>query len=76
MKLDDNDGYNIVYAKIGGVSKFKYFKERRKVVEFLMDELNNIDFMSINDVIINRNELVNSNLKLSRYLKLIKINEI
>lgn len=76
MRLDDKDGYNIIYAKIGGISKFKYFKERKEVIEFLMNELNNIDFMSINDVIINRNELVNNNLKLSRYLKLSKIYEI
>ena len=43
-----------------------------EISKSLYEELNNIDFLSINDVVIDKNELVNNNLKLSRYLKLIK----
>ena len=46
------------------------------VTEFIMYNLNDMDLIVINDVIIDKNRLVNENLKLSRYLKLKKIYEI
>jgi hypothetical protein len=64
--------YNLIYAKSGGVPKNKFFDNRILLIEFLMSNLNNIDFISLNDVIIDKNKLINDNLKMSRYLKLMK----
>lgn len=71
-----NDGYNIVYAKSGGSPKNINLKTRLDVVQFFLYNLNHIDFLSINDVVIDKNKLVNDNIKLGRYLKLKKIYEI
>jgi hypothetical protein len=71
-----NDGFNLIYAKSGGSPKNKFFESRILLVEFLMINLNNIDFLSLNDVIIDKNKLINDNLKMSRYLKLMRIYEI
>lgn len=63
-------GYNIVFAKKGGRPNSKFLETRREVVEFLLEELNDIDLIVINDVVLNKDELVKNNIKLSRYLKL------
>lgn len=76
MNIEMNDGFNIVYAKIGSRPKRVFLEKRRNVVEFFMENLNDIDFISINDIIINKDELVRNNKMLSRYLKLKKIYEI
>jgi len=70
------NGFNLVYAVRCGTPKNIYFDDRLSVTRFLMDELNNIDFLSINDIIINKEELVNNNIKLSRYIKLMKLNDL
>ena len=67
------DSFNVVYAKSGGSPKYIELETRREVVKFFMNELNNIDFISINDNIIDKNKLIDNNIKLSRYLKLTKI---
>ena len=72
-KLDNLDGYHIVYAKKCGSPQNKFFTERIELVEFFVYNLNDIVFLSINDVIIDINKLINSNITLSRYLKLMKI---
>jgi len=70
--IDENDGFRLVYAKSGGRPKNIFFESRIEVTEFLINNLNEIDFICINDVIIDKNKLVNENLKLSRFLKLDK----
>lgn len=72
----EKEGYNIVYAKSGGRPKNIYVESRMEVVEFFLENLNDIDLLSVNDVIIDKQQLVDSNIKLSRYLKLKKINGI
>jgi hypothetical protein len=69
-------GFNVTYAKRGGTPKSKFFETRREVVVFLLEELNDIDLIAVNDVIINKNDLVKNNVKLSRYLKLKRLYEI
>ena len=76
MNIKENEGYQLLYAKIGSSPKNKYFEKRLDLVEFLIYNLNNIDFLSINDVIIDKKQLVNDNKKLNRYLKLSKIYEV
>lgn len=76
MNIEVNDGFNLVYAKSGGRPKNIFLEKRRGVVEFLLENLNDIDFISINDINIDKNKLVNDNLLLCRYLKLKKIYEI
>ena len=71
MNIEMNEGFNVIYARKGGSPKNSFLKTRREVVEFLLEHINNIDFISINDKQLDKNELVNNNLKLSRYLKLI-----
>lgn len=71
-----NEGYNLIYAKLGSSPKNKFFDTRILLIEFLMSNLNNIDFISLNDVIIDKNKLINDNLKMSRYLKLMRIYEV
>jgi hypothetical protein len=70
------EGFNLVYAKIGNAPKNIFLEKRIDIMKFLANNLNNINFLSINDVIIDNNKLVNDNIKLGRYLKLMIINEI
>jgi len=70
--IDEHDGFRLVYAKKGGRPKNCFFENRIEVTEFLLYNLNDIDFICINDVIINKDKLVNENLKLGRFLKLSK----
>lgn len=72
MNIEMNEGFNLVYAKKGGSPKNIYFSTRLEVTDFLVNNLNNINFLSINDSVININKLVNENKYLSRYLKLKK----
>lgn len=71
-----NEGFNIVYAKNGGIPKNIFLEERFEVTKFLLYNLNDIDFISINDVIVDKKKIAESNIKLLRYLKLSKIYEI
>lgn len=75
-KIDNLEGFNMVYAKRCGRPNNKFFKTRIELVEFLVYNINNMDFLSINDVIVDRNKLVNQSKSLSRYLKIMKINEV
>ena len=70
--IDENDGFHLVYAKTGGRPKNIFLETRKEVTEFLINNLNEIDFICINDVIIDKNKLVNENLTLGRFLKLNK----
>jgi uncharacterized protein YneR len=76
MDFEINDGFNLVYAKSGKSPKNIFFENRKDVVNFFIDNINDIEFLSINDVIIDKNKLVNNNLLLSRYLKLKRIYEV
>jgi hypothetical protein len=76
MNIEMNEGYNIIYAKKMGRPKNIYFNTRIEVVEFFLENLNDIDLLSINDVIIDTKKLVNDNIHISRYLKLKKINSL
>lgn len=73
--MSDEKGYRIVYAKNCGRPKNIFLETKFDVIEFFLENLNEIDMMSINDVYINRQKLVNDNKKLSRYLKLRKITD-
>lgn len=75
MNIIINDGFNLIYAKIGGMPKNEFFSNRRELVIFLIDNLDKINFISINDIIIDKNKLINDNNILSRYFKIKKINE-
>jgi hypothetical protein len=76
MNLEMREGFNLIYAKKQGVPKNIFFEKRREVVEFLIDNIENIDLLIINEVIIDRIKLINDNKILSRYLKIRKINNI
>lgn len=76
MNLEINDGFNLVYTKTGKSPRNIFLLTRREVIEFFIENLNDIDFISINDIIIDKNKLVNNNLLLSRYLKLSRVYEI
>lgn len=76
MNIEQNDGFNLIYAKSGGIPKNCYFDNKKDVIKFLMENLNNIDFISINDVIIDKELLIKNNLTLSAYLKNKMNNEI
>jgi len=76
MNVDLEKGFRLIYAKKGGIPKNKHFEKKMDVIIFLFEELNNIDFLSINDVIIDKNKLVKDNLVMSRYLKLKRLYEI
>ena len=75
MNIKENDGYNLIYAKRMGIPKNTHYNTRMEVIEFFIENLNEIDFLSINGVFINKNQLVNDSKSLSRYLKLKKIND-
>jgi hypothetical protein len=70
-----SEGFNIIYAKKGGRPKNTFLESRRDVVEFFLENLNDIDMLSVNDVIIDTEQLIKGNVKLMRYLKLRKIIE-
>ena len=74
--IEINDGFNIMYAKNGGRPKNCWLDTRREVVEFLMENLNDIDLLCVNDVIIDKYKLVQDNLKLIRYLKIKRLYEL
>jgi hypothetical protein len=74
--LTTGEGYNIVYAKKGGIPKSKHFDEKREVIVFLVNELCNIDFLSINDRQLNIDYFLSMNKKFLRYLKLEKIEKL
>ena len=76
IKLNDNEGFNLVYAKKCGSVQRLFCKNRKDVTEFFIKKLNDIDFLSINDVTIDINKLVENNKVLSRYLKLKRIYEL
>jgi len=74
--IDVINGFNLIYAKSGESPKHKFFKTKNEVIDFLLINLNKMDFLSINEMNININMLINTNLYLSRYIKLISIYEI
>ena len=76
MELEINDGFNIMYAKNCGTPKNVFFKDRRGFVEFILENINDIDFITINDKQINKEKLINDNTLLNRYLKLKRIEDI
>jgi hypothetical protein len=71
-----NEGFNLVYVKSGNSPKNKYFHTRKEIIRFILLYLDNMDLIFINDMVLNKEELVNNNLKLARYLKLKKIKDI
>jgi hypothetical protein len=70
------NGFTLLYTKNGRSPKNSWFKTRLEVTEFMINNLNSIDLLIINDVVIDKDKLINENLKLGRYLKLNKIYEI
>jgi hypothetical protein len=75
MKLRVYDDYNIVYAKrLGSPSRIK-LDNKKEVIDFIIDNKNNIDFLSINEATINIDAFLKQK-SIERYLKLSVINEI
>ena len=75
-KIDNLDGFHLVYAKKCGSPKNRFFEKRIDLVEFFIYNLNDMDLISINDINIDRDKLVNNSKILSRYLKLMRLYEI
>jgi len=75
MYLEMNDGFNLMYAKKMGTPMSILLKSRIEVLEFIIENEDNIDFLSINDVVIDLPKLINDNVLLGRYIKMKKINE-
>ena len=73
MLRNMNRDFDVIYASIGKSPKNIYFSSDKKLLRFLLDNLNKIDFISINDRHINKIELINKNIIMSRYFKLISI---
>lgn len=69
MKFD----YYVVYAKIGESPKNISFNSDKKLLKFLLEKLNSIDFISINDRNIDKEIFINNNIIMSRYFKLIEL---
>ena len=47
-----NDGFVITYAKKGGTPKYTWLDNRRQVIGFIVDNMNDLDLLCINDVVI------------------------
>jgi len=71
-----NEGFNIIYAKKMSRPKNIYLENRINVINFMIEYNDDIDFLSINEVIIDKNKLINDNKLLSRIIKMKKINNI
>jgi len=69
MNIEMNDGFNIVYAKIGDSPKNIFLEKKEEVIKFFIQKLNDIDFISINDVNIDKNKLINDNALLKNLFK-------
>lgn len=65
--------YNVVYAKKGESPKNISFNSDKKLLKFLFEKLNSIDFISINDRNIDKEIFINNNIIMSRYFKLIEL---
>lgn len=76
MDLNIYDDYNLVYAKNMGIPKRTKLKTKKEVIKFLLNNIVDIDFISINDVTIDKERLIKENKIFNRYLKLLKINKI
>lgn len=76
MDLNIYDDYNLVYAKNMGIAKRIKLDTKKEVVEFLLNNIDDIDFISINEVVIDKEKLIKENKFFHRYLKLLKINKI
>ena len=74
---DDSKGFRIIYAKSGSSPKNKFFEKKMGLLEFILENLDYIDYLSINDVLINKSKFVDDNKKkINRYLKIKKLYDI
>lgn len=62
MNIEPIEGFNLIYAKKGGIPKNCHFDNKKDVIDFLIENINSIDFISINDVIIDRELLIKNNI--------------
>lgn len=69
MDIEINDGFNITFAKRCGRPQYIFFKDRKEVVNWFMNNLNNVDFVAINDKQIDTNRIINENILLKNYLE-------
>ena len=67
------DSFNLIYAKNCNIPKNILLNSKCEMIDFIINHIDDIDFISLNDVIIDKYELININQKLMRYLKLKKI---
>lgn len=50
--------FNLTYAKRNGVPKYTEFETKKEVIEFLLENLDNMDLLTINNMIIDINLLI------------------
>ena len=75
MDIELVEGFYVMYVKSGCGPKHIYFEKKKDATIFIMKNLNNIDLITINGTQIDKNKLVDENLKLNRYLKLKRIQD-
>lgn len=74
---DEKKGFRIIYAKSGCSPKNNFFEKKMELLEFILENLDYIDYLSINDVLIDKNKFADENkLKINRYLKIKKLYDI
>lgn len=69
MDIEINDGFNITFAKRCGRPQNVFLKDKTDVVNWFMNNLNNVDFVVINDKQIDTNRIINENILLKNYLE-------
>lgn len=50
--------FNLTYAKKNGTPKYTEFETRKEVIKFLLENLDNMDLLTINNMIIDINLLI------------------
>jgi len=73
-KWESFGGYNLIYAKKGGIPKNIFFKTKEEFNDYLIEHLCDMDLISLNDIFVDKNKLIENNKNLLRYLKIKNIN--
>lgn len=63
---EDSKGFNLVYAKIGGSPKNIFFENNNDVIKFFIENVDNINFLTINDRFINVEQLLENIINLKK----------
>ena len=75
--MSEKKGFRIIYAKSGGSPINIFFEKKMKLLGFIINNLDYIDYLSINDVLIDKNKFVDENkTKINRFLKINRLYDI